>query len=328
MEYRPFGGTSLMASRIGHGCMSMSGIYGAADDAESIATIQRAIDLGVNFFDTSASYGNGHNQELIGKAIRGRRDSVIIHCKFGSRRDADGRSRSSSASIERVREDCENGLRRFGTDAIDIMTPSRVDPEVPIEETVGALAELVKQGKVRHIGLSEAGVGSIRRAQAVHRIVSLQMEYSLLSRDAEKEHLVACRAFGMTFIAYGTFGRGLLTGAYRSYGDLPDKDRRRDHPRYKGGNLERNVELVSELDALAKAKGSSPARIALAWVMAQGDDILPIPGAKSRRHLEDNVKALEVSLTRGDLDRLDKAFRPGVAAGPRYGERELARVNR
>ena len=328
MKYRRFGGSSLMASQIGHGCMSMSGIYGAADDAESIATIQRAIDLGINFFDTSASYGNGHNQELIGKAIRGRRDKVILHCKFGSRRDADGRSESSSASADRVREDCENGLRRFGTEAIDIMTPSRVDPEVPIEDTVGALAALVKEGKVRHIGLSEAGVGSIRRAQAVHRIVSLQMEYSLLSRDAEKEHLAVCREFGMTFIAYGTFGRGLLTGAYRTYSDLPDKDRRRDHPRYKGGNLERNVELVGTIEAIAKTRNATPARVALAWVIAQGEDILPIPGAKTRKHLEDNVKALDLTLSRSDLDRLDQAFPPGVAAGPRYGERELARVNR
>lgn len=328
MEYRSFGGTSLVASRIGHGCMSMSGIYGPADDAESVATIQRAIDLGVNFFDTSASYGNGHNQEIIGKAIRGRRDKVIIHCKFGSRRDADGRSQSSSASADRAREDCENGLRRFGTDVIDIMTPSRVDAAVPIEETIGALARLVKEGKVRHIGLSEAGVGSIRRAQAVHRIVSLQMEYSLLSRDAEKEHLAACREYGMTFIAYGTFGRGLLTGAYRAFGDLAEKDRRRDHPRYKDGNLERNVRLVGTIEAIAKAKNATPAQVALAWVMAQGDDIVPIPGAKMRAHLEENVGALNVSLSKSDLERLDQAFPYGAAAGPRYGERQLARVNR
>jgi aryl-alcohol dehydrogenase-like predicted oxidoreductase len=328
MEYRQFGGTPVMASQIGIGCMGMSGIYGPADDVESIATIRHAMDLGINFFDTSASYGNGHNQELIGKAIKGRRDKAVIHCKFGSRRDTDGRSASSSASAVRAREDCENGLRRFGVDCIDIMTPSRVDPDIPIEDTIGALAKLVDEGKVRYIGLSEAGVGSIRRANAVHPVVSLQMEYSLLSRDAESEHLAACREHQMTFIAYGTFGRGLLTGAFRKVDDLPEKDRRRDHPRYQTDTLRRNMELFATIEAMARARNTTPACIALAWVIAQGADILPIVGVKTRAHLEQNFRALDVKFARDDLDRLDRTFAPGAAAGPRYGERELKRVNR
>jgi aryl-alcohol dehydrogenase-like predicted oxidoreductase len=327
MEHRQYGGTSIFVSQLGLGCMGMSGIYGPADDAESIATIQRALDLGVNFLDTSASYGNGHNQELIGKAIKGRRDKVTLHCKFGSRRNAKGEGAASSASADRAREDCENALRRFGTDYVDVMAPSRVDPEVPIEETVGALTRLVEDGKLRFIGLSEAGVGSIRRANAVHPIVSLQMEYSLLTRDAEAEHLACCREFQMTFIAHGPFAKGMLTGAFDASQQFPEGDTRYKNPRYKPENFLRNLDLVRSVQDMAAEKGATPAQIALAWLLAQGGDILPIPGAKSRAHLEENLGTLEVSLSDDDLARLDAAFRPGAAAGNRYDDRGMARVN-
>lgn len=328
MEYRQYGGTPTTVSQLGLGCMGMSGIYGPADDAESIATIGRALDLGISFLDTSASYGNGHNQQLIGEAIKGRRDKVVIHCKFGSRRDASGHSASSSASAGRAREDCENALRRFQTDYIDVMTPSRVDPDVPIEETVGAVQRLIEDGKVRHVGLSEAGVESIRRANTVHPIVSLQMEYSLMTRDAEAEHLACCREHGMTFIAHGPFAKGMLTGAFDASREFPEGDNRRTNPRYTGENFARNLALVATVQAMAREKGATPAQLALAWIMAQGDDILPIPGAKSRRHLEENIGAVALALEPDDLARLDAAFQPGAAAGTRYPPAQMARLNR
>lgn len=328
MEYRQYGGTAMMVSQIGLGCMGMSGIYGPADDAESVATIRRALDLGVNFVDTSASYGNGHNQELIGKAIEGRRDKVFIHCKFGSRRDAAGRGAASSASADRAREDCENALRRFRTDYVDVMAPSRVDPDVPIEETVGALQRLVEEGKLRYIGLSEAGTGSIRRANAVHPVVSLQMEYSLMTRDAEAEHLACCRAYQMTFVAHGPFAKGMLTGAFDASQEFAEGDNRCGNPRYAPENFSRNLALVETVAALAREKSATPAQIALAWVMAQGADILPIPGAKSRAHLEQNVASVDVALDAEDRARLESTFVPGAAAGNRYNDRGMARVNR
>jgi len=329
MKDAVFGGTGRILSRPGLGCMGMSHIYGAADDAESIATIQEAIDLGVQLLDTSASYGSGHNQELIGKAIKGRQDKVLVHCKFGSRRNASGQSVSSSASIDTAREDCEDALRRLGVEAVDIMAPSRVDPEVPIEETVGALSRLVEDGKLRFVGLSEAGVESIRRANDVHPIASLQMEYSLLTRDYEAEHKAVCAEFGMALMAYAPFGRGLLTGMFESAATIPEGDRRpKDFPRFQEGNLEKNLALVANLRALADAKGATPAQVALAWAMAQGDEVFPIPGAKSRGHLRENVAAANVELSAKDLADLGGWFAPKNVAGDRYGERGMGRVNR
>lgn len=328
MEYRQLGQSDLKVSRMGLGCMSMSGIYGAADDAESIATIQRALDLGVNLLDTSTSYGSGHNQELIGTAIVGRRDDAIIHCKFGSRRDAEGRTVSGSSSPETVRLDCEESLQRFGVEAIDIMCPSRVDPNVPIEDTVGALAALVREGKVRYIGLSEAAPDTIRRAASVHPLVSLQMEYSLVSRDAEGGNIATCRELGMGFIAYSPLGRGLMTGEYRAADDLPADDRRQDMPRFQAGNIEKNAELLGHVDRLAEEKGVTPAQIAIAWVLHRGDDIVPIPGCKSRGHLEQNIAAMNIVFSDGELAALDEFFHPGAAAGTRYQEAQMKRVNR
>lgn len=329
MKYQTFGSTGFEASRPGLGCMGMSHIYGDADDAESIRTIQRALDLGVNLLDTSASYGSGHNQEIIGKAIKGRVDDVLVHCKFGSRRNAEGVSVSSSASVDTAREDCEDALRRLGVEAVGIMAPSRVDPEVPIEETIGALARLVEAGKLRFIGISEASPESIRKANAVHPIVSLQMEYSLLTRDFEAGHQAVCAEYNMAVMAYAPFGRGLLTGMFESAETIPEGDRRpRDFPRYKPGNIEKNLELVAKLKEMAADKGVTPAQLALAWVMAMDDSIFPIPGAKSVGHLEENTAASEIDLSNAERDALSDLFPPGAAAGDRYGERGMGRVNR
>ena len=329
MDYVPFGKSDLRVSRIGLGCMGMSGIYGPSDDAESIATIQKALDFGVNFLDTSVSYGSGHNQELIGKAVKGRRDQVVLHTKFGSRRDASGESVGSSAASDRVREDCEDSLRRFDTDYLDIFSPSRVDPDVPIEDTIGAAARLVEEGKIRYLGLSEASPESIRRANAVHPLVSLQMEFSIFTRDpVEGGNLAASREFGMGLMAYAVFGRGLLTGVYRSFDDLPADDRRREWPRYQPGNIEQNLVLLDQIEALGREKGATLPQIALAWVMAQGDDVVPIPGCKSRAHLDDNIKALDIALTADDLARIEAVAPAGAAVGNRYPERQMRRVNR
>ncbi|HWP60301.1 MAG TPA: aldo/keto reductase [Candidatus Acidoferrales bacterium] len=323
MEYRKFGTTEFRVSQLGLGCMSMSGAYGPADDGESIATLHRAFDLGINFLDTSASYGNGHNHELIAKALKGRRERIIIHSKSGSPRVPDASGRRSGSSPEYLIRNCEESLKRLGIDTLDIFCMSRVDRAIPIEESVGAMAELVKQGKARYIGLSEASAESIRRANKVYPVVSLQMEYSLWSRDPEQGNLQACREFGMGFMAYAPVGRGFLAGLYHSAADIPES--RRDHPRFEPGNLERNLELLARYEAFAREKGVTPAQLALAWLMAQGDDIIPIPSSKTRKHLEENIKAVDIRLTAEDLVRLDRILPPGAAAGART--RDMHRVN-
>ena len=313
MEYRQFGTTDFKVPPMGLGCMSMSGAYGPADDGESIATLHRAFDLGINFLDTSASYGNGHNHELIRKALEGRRERIVIHSKSGSIRTPDG-STQGGGSPEYLTAVCERSLKSLGIETLDIFCLSRVDANVPIEESVGAMSRLIEQGKTRYIALSEAGPESIRRANKVHPIVSLQMEYSLWSRDAENGNIEACREYGMGFMAYSVLGRGFLAGLFHDLEELPEGDNRRNSPRFQPGNMERNLELLSRIEALAQEKSATPAQIALAWAMAQGPDIIPIPGCKSRKHLEENLKALELELTAADLARLD-AVMPLVGSG-------------
>jgi aryl-alcohol dehydrogenase-like predicted oxidoreductase len=323
MKYRKFGSTEFSVSAISLGCMSMSGAYGPADDTESIDTLHRAFDLGINFLDTSASYGNGHNHELISKALKGRRERIIIHSKSGSPRAPDAGGNRTGSTPEYLTRVCEESLKRLQVDVLDMFCMSRVDPDVPIEESVGAMTRLVEQGKVRYIALSEASAVSIRRAQKVHPIVSLQMEYSLWSRDAEEGNLQACREFGMGFMAYSPVGRGFLTGAFHSPDDIPES--RRNTPRFRPENVEHNLDLVHRLGEFAREKSATPAQIALAWLLAQGQDIIPIPSNKTRAHLEENLGALEIDLTMDDLTRLDALFPPGVAAGSRTSE--MDRVN-
>jgi aryl-alcohol dehydrogenase-like predicted oxidoreductase len=325
MEYVQFGTTEFKVSRMGLGCMSMSGAYGPADDNESIATLHRAFDLGINFLDTSASYGSGHNHELIAKALKGRRERIVIHSKTGSPREPDASGSRSGSTPEYLTQNCEQSLKRLGSDRIDIFCMSRVDPEIPVEESVGAMARLVEQGKARYIGLSEASANSIRRARKVHPIVSLQMEYSLWSRDPEGGNIQACREFGMGFMAYSPLGRGFFAGAVHDAKDMTEGDGRINHPRFQAENLERNLQLLAQFEAFAKQKSVTPAQLALAWLMAQGEDIIPIPSNKSRRHLEENIQAVDIKLNQEEISRLNTMFAAGVAAGPRT--RDMHRVN-
>jgi aryl-alcohol dehydrogenase-like predicted oxidoreductase len=307
-------GDGLVVSALGLGCMGMSQSYGPADREESIATVHRALDLGVTFLDTSDVYGRGHNEELVGEAIRGRRDEVQLATKFSLAqpgRRVDGRP-------ENVRGFCEASLRRLGVDVIDLYYQHRVDPEVPIEDTVGAMAELVRAGKVRHLGLSEASAASIRRAVAVHPIAALQSEWSLWTRDLENEVVDVARELGVGLVPYSPLGRGFLTGAITSPADFGDDDFRRDHPRFQGEAFEANLRLVDAVREMAAEKGVTPGQLALAWVLAQGDDVVPIPGTKRRAYLEENVGAATVRLTAEDLTRLEAIAPPGVAAGTRY----------
>jgi aryl-alcohol dehydrogenase-like predicted oxidoreductase len=328
MKTRRLGRGGLTASALGLGCMGMSEFYGPRDDAESVATIHRALDLGVTFLDTADMYGPYVNEELVGRAIRGRRDEVVLATKFGIVRDpANPQVRGVSGRADYVRGSCEGSLRRLGVEVIDLYYQHRVDPNTPIEETVGAMSRLVQEGKVRYLGLSEAGPQTLRRACAVHPIAVLQTEYSLWSRDPEDEILGVCRELGVGFVAYSPLGRGFLTGQIRRFEDLAPDDYRRHSPRFQGENFARNLDLVRRIEAMAKEKRCTPAQLALAWVLAQGEDIVPIPGTKRRKYLEENVGALDVALTPDDQRRIDEAAPRGAAAGDRYPAAMMGLVN-
>ncbi len=329
MKTRKLGKQGLVVSALGLGCMGMSEFYGARDDRESIATIHRALDLGVTLLDTADVYGPYLNEELVGRAIQGRRDQVILATKFGIVRDPQNPNvRSVSGKPDYVRSSCEGSLRRLKVDAIDLYYQHRVDPNTPIEETVGAMAQLVKEGKVRYLGLSEAGAQTLRRAHATHPITALQNEYSLWTRDPEDKILPACRELGIGLVAYSPLGRGFLTGRFKKFDDLSADDFRRHSPRFQGENFQRNLNLVKHLEKLAAQKQCTPSQLALAWVLAQGDDIVPIPGTKQRKYLEENVGAVNIELTADDLKQIAKIAPTGVAAGPRYPEHMMQLIGR
>ncbi len=327
MEHRTLGREGLSVSALGLGCMGMSEFYAGRDDAESIATIHRALDIGIDFLDTADMYGPFANERLVGKAIRGRRDQVVLATKFGNQRGEDGSFLGVNGRPDYVRKSCDGSLQRLGVDHIDLYYQHRVDRTVPIEETVGAMAELVNEGKVRFLGLSEAAPATIRRAHREHLITALQTEYSLWTRDPEDEVLPLCRDLGIGFVAYSPLGRGFLTGRFRTFEDLPEDDYRRNSPRFQGDNFQRNLDLVERVEDIARRKRCTPAQLALAWLLAQGDDIVPIPGTKQRRYLDENVRALEIELSPEDLEEIEEVAPKGAAAGERYHEAGMRTIN-
>jgi aryl-alcohol dehydrogenase-like predicted oxidoreductase len=323
VKQRRLGTDGPWVSAMGLGCSGMSADYGLPEDAESTATIHRAIELGVTLFDTSDAYGAGRNEELLGRALKGRRDEVLVCTKFGNIRGPKGERGGTNSHPDYVPQACAASLRRLGIEAIDLYYQHRVDPKVPIADTVGAMSRLVEEGKVRHLGLCEAGLDTIRRAHAVHPIAALQTEYSLWTRDPERELLPLVDELGIALVAYSPLGRGFLTGSFRSREDLIPGDRRHAHPRFQEGNFDENLGLLPPLAAIAAEKDCSLAEVALAWLLSRGDQVVPIPGTKRRRYLEQNARAADLTLEKGDLQRLDSAFPPGAAAGPRYPEAQL-----